>query len=60
MTLKFIILPSIEKGKEDRLREGAKWVSGEIKATEPDVSHYEMFVANEDKEASKEGLVYLQ
>ncbi|TKA62376.1 hypothetical protein B0A55_13496 [Friedmanniomyces simplex] len=59
MTLKIVVLASIKKGKEDRLRELAKWVSGEIKATELDVSHYEMFVADRDKEGTKEGVVYL-
>ncbi|OQN95083.1 hypothetical protein B0A48_18885 [Cryoendolithus antarcticus] len=59
MTLKVVVFASFKKGKEDRLRELIKWVSSEIKATEPDVSHYEVFVADGDKEGSKEGVVYL-
>ncbi|KAK3615714.1 hypothetical protein LTR22_027331, partial [Elasticomyces elasticus] len=59
MTLKVVVFASCKGGKVDRLRELVEWASSEIKATEPDVSHYEVFVADGDKDGIKEVVAYM-
>ncbi|KAK3613561.1 hypothetical protein LTR56_027808, partial [Elasticomyces elasticus] len=59
MTLKVVVFASCKEGKVDRLRELVKWESSEIKATEPDISHYKVFVADGEKDGIKEGVVYM-
>ncbi|KAK6363865.1 hypothetical protein LTR81_028124 [Elasticomyces elasticus] len=56
MTLKVVVFASCKEGKVDRLRELVKWESSEIKATEPDISHYKVFVADGEKDGIKEVL----
>lgn len=60
MPLKVLVIASAKPGKEHRLRELAAWVSGEIKAAEPHISEYEIYMADGDEAGTKDGVVIMQ